>query len=58
MFERVRPDALARFLFDGGSLVDDLRVMAALPVAPLVAETVRLYGPVASWGNRPGHDVD
>jgi len=58
MFERVRPDALARFLFDGGSLVDDLRVMSALPVAPLVAETVRLYGPVASRGDRPGPGVD
>ena len=58
MFERVRPDALARFLFDGGSLLDDLRVMSALPVAPLVAETVRLYGPVASWGDRPGPGAD
>lgn len=58
MFDRVRPDALARFLFDGGSIVDDLRVMSALPFAPLVAETVRLYGPVASWGDRAGHGVD
>ena len=45
MFERVPPDALARFLFDGGSIFDDLRVICALPAAPLVAETVRLYGP-------------
>jgi hypothetical protein len=58
MFEGVRPDALARFLFDGGSFLDDLRVMSALPVAPLVAETVRLYGPVGSWGDRPGPGVD
>ncbi|MFO7588320.1 MAG: lycopene cyclase family protein [Gemmatimonadota bacterium] len=42
MFDRVRPDSLARFLFDGGSPLDDLRVMAALPAAPLVAETVRV----------------
>ena len=45
MFEHVPPDALARFLFDGGSIADDLRVMSALPAAPLIAETVRLYGP-------------
>ena len=45
MFERVPPDALARFLFDGGSFGDDLRVMSALPVAPLVGEAFRLYGP-------------
>ena len=45
MFERVPPDALARFLFDGGSLADDLRVMSALPVAPLVGEAFRLYAP-------------
>lgn len=42
MFERVRPDSLARFLFDGGSPLDDLRVMAALPAVPLVAETARV----------------
>ncbi len=47
MFDRVRPDALARFLFDGGSPLDDLRVMKALPAAPLVAETARVYGPGA-----------
>jgi lycopene beta-cyclase len=45
MFERVPPDALARFLFDGGSFADDLRVMSALPAAPLVAEAVRVFGP-------------
>ena len=44
LFARVRPDALARFLFDGGSPLDDLRVMAALPALPLVAETIRVYG--------------
>lgn len=43
MFERVRPDALIRFLFDGGRLADDLRVMAALPAAPLIGETLRQY---------------
>ncbi len=45
MFDRVRPDALARFLFDGGSIADDVRVMSALPAAPLVAEAVRQYVP-------------
>ena len=45
MFERVPPDALARFLFDGGTFADDLRVMSALPVAPLIAETVRVFDP-------------
>jgi hypothetical protein len=58
MFERVPPDALARFLFDGGSLADDFRVMSALPFAPLVAETIRLYGPFASAGDRTGHGAD
>lgn len=43
MFERVRPDALVRFLFDGGRLADDLRVMSALPAAPLIGETLRQY---------------
>ena len=43
MFERVRPDALVRFLFDGGRLADDLRVMSALPAAPLIGETFRQY---------------
>jgi len=45
MFERVPPGALARFLFDGGTVADDIRVMSALPAAQLVAETMRLYGP-------------
>jgi lycopene beta-cyclase len=45
MFERVPPDALARFLFDGGSFADDLRVMSALPAAPLVTEAFRMFGP-------------
>jgi lycopene beta-cyclase len=45
MFDRVRPDSLVRFLFDGGRLADDLRVMAALPAGPLIAETIRQYGP-------------
>lgn len=44
MFARVRPDALARFLFDGGSPLDDVRVMAALPALPLIAETFHVYG--------------
>lgn len=52
MFERVRPDALARFLFDGGSPLDDLRVMAALPAIPLVAETIRVYARVAPAARR------
>jgi len=43
MFERVRPDALVRFLFDGGRLADDLRVMSVLPAAPLIGETFRQY---------------
>lgn len=43
MFDRVRPDALARFLFDGGSPADDLRVMSALPAAPLVAAALNQY---------------
>ena len=58
MFERVPPDVLARFLFDGGSLADDFRVMSALPFAPLVAETIRLYGPFASAGDRTVHGAD
>jgi lycopene beta-cyclase len=45
MFESVPPAALARFLFDGGSISDELRVMSALPAAPLIAETLRVYGP-------------
>lgn len=52
MFERVRPDALARFLFDGGSPLDDLRVMAALPALPLVAETFRVYARRVPGGRR------
>ncbi len=43
MFDRVPPDALARFLFDGGSLADDVRVMSALPAAPLVAAALNQY---------------
>jgi lycopene beta-cyclase len=45
MFERVPPDALARFLFDGGRFADDLLVMSALPAAPLVTEAFRVFGP-------------
>lgn len=51
MFERVPPDALARFLFDGGSFADDLRVMSALPAAPLVTEAFRMFGPRDPTGN-------
>ncbi|MDT8435583.1 MAG: lycopene cyclase family protein [Gemmatimonadota bacterium] len=43
LFEAVRPDALARFLFDGGGPADALRVMAALPAPPLVAEALRVH---------------
>ena len=52
MFERVRPDALVRFLFDGGRLGDDLRVMSALPAAPLIGETLRQYLGAAIPGGR------
>jgi len=52
MFERVRPDALVRFLFDGGRLADDLRVMSALPAAPLIGETWRQYVGAAIPGER------
>lgn len=51
LFERVRPDALARFLFDGGVPLDDLRVMAALPATPLIGETLRQY---AAWPGSGG----
>ena len=54
MFERVRPDALVRFLFDGGRLADDLRVMAALPAAPLIGETFRQYVGTGRAGGTEG----
>jgi lycopene beta-cyclase len=41
LFEHVPPDVLVRFLSDAGSVADDLRVMAAMPALPLVAEAVR-----------------
>ncbi|MCL7975927.1 MAG: lycopene cyclase family protein [marine benthic group bacterium] len=50
LFDRVRPDALARFLFDGGLPLDDLRVMAALPAAPLIGETLRQYAALPGAG--------
>ena len=57
MFERVRPDALARFLFDGGLPLDDLRVMAALPAAPLIRETLRQYPVLPGSGGPRKRDV-
>ena len=43
LFARVPPDALARFLSDAGSVADDLRVIAALPKLPFVAEAIRSH---------------
>jgi lycopene beta-cyclase len=57
MFERVRPDALARFLFDGGRPRDDLRVMAALPPAPLIGETLRQYAAFPITGGPRSQNV-
>jgi lycopene beta-cyclase len=57
LFERVRPDALARFLFDGGRPMDDLRVMAALPAAPLIGETLRQYAVLPGAGGHRRQDV-
>lgn len=45
MFERVRPDALARFLFDGGGWTDAVRVMGVLPALPLALESLRVTLP-------------
>ncbi len=41
MFERAPPDVLARFLSEESSVADDLRLMAALPPAPLALEALR-----------------
>ena len=57
MFEKVRPDALARFLFDGGRPRDDLRVMAALPPAPLIGETLRQYAAFPITGGPRSRNV-
>lgn len=57
LFARVRPDSLCRFLFDGGRLADDLRVMSALPAGPLIAETLRQYGGLAIPGGSPGPPI-
>lgn len=41
LFGRVEPVSLARFLFDGGTAADRLRVMASLPKVALTAEALR-----------------
>lgn len=41
LFRRVPPEPLARFLFDGGTVTDRLRVMAALPKVALTGEALR-----------------
>jgi len=45
LFERVPAEALVRFLSESGTIADDLRVMAALPIAPFAREAL-----CAGWG--------
>ena len=41
LFERTRPDRLARFLSDRSSLHDRLRIIAALPASPFIGQLRR-----------------
>lgn len=45
LFERVPAEALVRFLSESGTIADDLRVMAALPIAPFAREAL-----LSGWG--------
>jgi lycopene beta-cyclase len=45
MFERVPPEPMARFLFDGGTPADKVAVMRSLPASPLVGQALRDLGP-------------
>jgi lycopene beta-cyclase len=46
MFEGVGPEAMARFMFDGGTARDRIALMRSLPAPPLMGQTVRSLGPV------------